>query len=132
MRAGERRRGAALVLVLIVTLLLGLIAATLAFTVTLDGLAARNVQQAALAEGMAEGALELAAAWAAEATAHGTADAGIPAPSVLGGIDADVTVTGQADGLVLTSVATVGRGTVRRTLTLHYDPAGRPIVEARP
>ena len=132
MRAGERRRGAALVLVLIVTLLLGLIAATLAFTVTLDGLAARNVQQAALAEGMAEGALELAAAWAAEATAHGTADAGIPAPSVLGGIDADVTVTGQADGLVLTSVATVGRGTVGRTLTLHYDPAGRPIVEARP
>jgi len=54
-----RQRGAALVLVLSVALLLGLAALSLTFAVTLDSLSARNAQEAALAEGQAEGGLAI-------------------------------------------------------------------------
>lgn len=126
-----RTEGAALVMVLLVTVLLGIIATSLAFTVTLDGLAARNVQEASLAEGLAEGALELAADRVAEAVAEGLSYAGTLGPSDLGGIDAEVTASVQSGGYALTSVATVGRSTVRREAWLRYDAAGRPSVAAR-
>lgn len=124
--------GAALVLVLIVTLLLGLMAVALAFTVTLDGLSARNVQEAALAEGAAEGALQLAAAWVGEARGEGTPSPASLGAAQLGGIDAEVTVSDRSDRLELAAMASVGGSTVTRDLTLRFDDAGVPLVESRP
>ncbi len=66
-------------LVLVVALLLGLAALSLTFTVTLDSLAARNAQEAALAEGQAEGGLELAAKAVVGSTAS-TVPAGPSSP----------------------------------------------------
>lgn len=56
----HRQGGAALVLVLSVALFLALVALTLSFTVTLNGLATRYALDAAVAEGQAEGGLALA------------------------------------------------------------------------
>ena len=133
MTAAAREGGTALVLVLVVALLLGLAATALAFTVTLDALAARNLQEAALAEGLAEGALQLAASQIGERLASGTSPPRRLGPWPGSGVDATAeAVPAGPDQLVITSEAAVGRSSVTRTLVVAYDPAGLPTVVARP
>ena len=134
----RRERGAALVLVLVVALLLGLAALSLTFTVTLDSLAARNAQEAALAEGQAEGALELAAkAVRGSTAATGPAGPLVP-PQELGpwpdaGIPVVVEVVVDPEGAYrLETRARVGRSSVRRVVTLDDTAAGGIAVRARP
>ena len=125
-------------LVLVVALLLGLAALSLTFTVTLDSLAARNAQEAALAEGQAEGALELGAKAVVGSTA-GTAPAGSSVlPQELGpwpdaGIPVVVDVVADAGGAYrLETRARIGRSTVRRVVTVDDSAAGGTVVRARP
>ena len=123
---------------LVVALLLGLAALSLTFTVTLDSLAARNAQEAALAEGQAEGALELAA----EAVRGSTAATGVAGPLVppqdLGpwpddGVPVEVEVVVDPEGAYrLETRARVGRSSVRRVVTLDDTAAGGIAVRARP
>jgi len=133
-----RQRGAALVLVLAVALLLGLTALSVTFTVTLDSLAARNAQEAALAEGQAEGAVELGAKAVVGSTAS-TAPAGSSVPrQELGpwpdaGVSAAVGVVAEAGGAFrLETRAHIGTSTVRRVITVDGSVEGLPVVRARP
>lgn len=133
-RGGDH--GVALVLVLAVGLLVAMLTAALAFTVTLDAVASRYAQQAVLAEAQAEGALQLAAAEVAARMVAG-AEQTAPLPPRLGpwpsaGIAATVTLGETGAGVALRSTATVGRSVARRALDLSYDPTGRPTVRARP
>lgn len=130
-RRGAQRAGAALVLALIVLLVIGLLAVALGFTVTLDSLAARNARDAALAEGQAEGALELAAAsLLADPARAGNEEIG-PWPEL--GIAATVRVTQQPDAAWrLASRAAVGRSLSVRTVVLRIAADGTFQVAARP
>ena len=135
---GQRRqRGAALVLVLVVALLVGLAALSLTFTVTLDSLAARNAQEAALAEGQAEGAVGLAAKVVVGSTAAAPSAGPSVPPSVLGpwpdaGVPVVVDVVIDAQGAYgLETRAWVGRSTVHRFITVDGSRAGGFVVRAR-
>jgi len=124
-------RGAALVLVLVVTVLLGLMAVAVGFTVTLDGLAARTVQDAALAEGQAEGALQLAAAEAGRSMESGVAPPeGSVGPWSAAGITTTARVTPVDGDAVISVDARVGRAAARRSLRFRWQPAlsGTPWV----
>lgn len=128
-----RRAGAALVLVLVVSLLLGLAAMSLAFTVTLDSLAARNVQEAALAEGQAEGALALAVAAVVAAPPEARVAGLRLGPWPAEGLSALVDVVQAGGGwLRLESRAVVGRSTSTRSVSLRITSTGVPQVLDRP
>lgn len=133
MRRRPYARGSVLVIVLLAALLLALSAIALTLTVTLDGLAARNVQDAALAEGQAEAALQLAA----RDLGAGLADGGtIPVglgPWEPAGVRATATVSRTGPNVyTIVARATVGRSQVVRTLVVGYDAVGEPVVLARP
>lgn len=125
-------------LVLVVALLLALAALSLTFTVTLDGLAARNAQQAALAEGQAEGAVELAAKVVVGSAAAAAPGAPSAPPTELGpwpdaGIPVLVDAVAHARGVYeLEARARVGSSTVRRLIIVDARAAGAPVVRARP
>jgi len=126
------------VLVLGVALLLALAALSLTFTVTLDSLSARHAQQAALAEGQVEGALELAAQAIGDRTlnAPSTGPAAPPkevGPWPLAGIPVVVEIAPDAFGAyVLEARARVGSSSVRRVLTLESPSVGGLVVRMRP
>lgn len=118
------------------TLLLGLMALSLSFTVTLDSLAARHVQEAALAEGQAEAALALAAAEAATdvLAAAGALD-GVqrlgPWPDA--GVEGSADVTLEAERIIRVSAhASVGRSSVRRSVAFELIHDGSVRLLARP
>lgn len=132
-RSQPGEAGAALVLVLIVAALLGLAALALAFTVTLDTLATRNAQEAALAESQAEGALALASEMAASVGAPLGSDILRLGPWPEWGIVATVDATWEADGTVrLQSRAVVGRSGVTRTLVARLSEGEVSVVVSRP
>lgn len=123
------RSGAALVLVLAALLVISLLAMSLALTAALDGLAARNAQNAVRAEGQSEGALQLAAM----SLLHDPARS----PGVLGpwpdmGISATVHVSPASEGAWrLESRAVVGRSLIVRSAVLRIADDGTFRVAAR-
>ncbi|MEJ2358702.1 MAG: hypothetical protein P8Y13_11585, partial [Deinococcales bacterium] len=131
--SSRAERGAALVLVLVVAALLGLVALSLAFTVTLDTLAARNVQEEVLAEGQAEAALALALETATASGGAGAAPGVRFGPWPDQGISASVEAAWDVDGTVrLRSRAVVGRSGVTRTLVARVDDGVGAVVISRP
>lgn len=132
----SRRRsaeaGVALVLVLLVAACLTLAGMAGAFLLTLDTLAARNAQQAALAEGRAQGAVA-AGAWLVAARAAGAPPSG-GAPSLAAlwarlGWDPVVDVEPLTSGDVrVTATAVVGRTSSLAALTLRLDGGGLRVL----
>ncbi len=126
---GRRDAGAALILVLFVALLIGAVALALTFTVTLDALAARHAQEAALAEGEAEGALALGVA-----LVHHQAGGPIDLAAVVSrcrglGWSATVALVPVGSGAVRLDVAArAGRAAVRRSATLRTDAAVMTLI----
>lgn len=126
--------GAALVLVLVAASVLALLALSSSFVVALDGLAARSAVQAALAEGQAEGALQLAAREVAAAAAANALADGRLGPWPGAGIDARVVVEAHADYVTVRALAEVERASLERVLVLALpvrDPLDA-VVRARP
>ncbi len=120
-RAAET--GAALVLVLLVAACLTLAGMAGAFLLTLDTLAARNAQQAALAEGRAQGAVA-AGAWAAAAPSSGGAPSLAALWARLGWdpvVDVEPVTSG---GVRIAATAAVGRASAQAALTLRLDGGG--------
>ncbi len=127
---GRRDAGAALILVLFVALLIGAVALALTFTVTLDALAARHAQEAALAEGEAEGGLQLGAYDACRAMSGGgnrlPATDG-PWPGI--GITAVVAVNRDTTGTVrLRAKAIAGRAQASALISIATPSSGSPVV----
>lgn len=126
----RREVGAALVLVLVGLLVIALLAMSLGLTATLDGLTARNAQDAALAAAQAEGALQLAAAsLVGDAAVGGTAVLG-PWPGL--GISGTVRVTPLSDAAWrIESSAAVRRSLAVRSVVLRIVADGTVRVAAR-
>lgn len=126
-------RGVALILVLVVATLLGLAALSLSFIVALDTLAAGHVQETALAEGQAEGALALAVWTAATSTDEPPASTGRYGPWPDLGITAHADVLWDGTGTVeFRSRAENGRSSVTRTLVARLRGGAPPLVLVRP
>ncbi len=117
------RRGSALVVVLLVSLVLAGVALSGAFIVALDAASARAAQRSVLASAAAEAALEIAAGGVLDALAAGAA----VEPATLGpwpavGIDARATITLAGDELVrIEAQASVGSTSAGRMLALRRD-----------
>ena len=136
-RTRSGQRGSALLMVLAVAGLLGVAALSLTFTVTLDTLAARNVQAAVLAEGQAEGALALGAMEAAD-TATGASGGPMPDEASFGpwpelGTSAHADAVWTPDGVVsVRSHAEVGRSSLSRMLTARMEGGDALVLLSRP
>jgi len=126
--------GAALVLVLVAASVMALLALTSSFVVALDGLAARSAQQAARAEGQAEGALQLAARQVMVEAAAGALSDGPLGPWPGAGIDAVAVVEVHGSYVSVRARAEVGHAALARSLVLALPVRSRraPVVWARP
>lgn len=130
---GRRDGGAALPLTLLVVAVLGLLALTLAFTATLDDLAARSALESVRAGAQAEGALAQAAAAVGSLTTPALRTGVRLGPWTAAGIEGTADVVADADGVVwITARATVGRSETVRTVVVAGLATGTPRVLMRP
>lgn len=126
--------GSALVLVLVAASVMALLVLSSGFIVALDGLAARSAQQAAVADGRAEGALQLAARQVVAESAAGTLSDGPLGPWPGAGIDAVAVVEVHADYVTVRARAEFGRASLERSVVLALPVRGpeAPVVRSRP
>lgn len=127
------RAGAALVMVLALALVLAAMVGMGALFAAVDAASARNAQQRTIADGAAEGALEIAAAAVLRAwSVGGDVIGGVLGPWPAAGLRASATVTVLTpDRVRVDGRATFGGAVAERTVLLGRSSVG-PIVLARP